>query len=98
MQVSDLSSISESYRKFTFESCLCARFRYIGKHHYYDLNRQIAEGMYKTIMNFGTDKNEKAHPRGAVAKKIKRYAKTMGTREDRKKRLYKKRERVCTRL
>ena len=28
------------------------------------------------------DKNEKAHPHGAVEKKIKRYAKTMGTRED----------------
>ena len=59
VQVSDLNGIPEGYRKFTFQSCLCARFRYIGKHHYYDLNRQIAEGMYKTIMNFGSDKNEK---------------------------------------
>jgi len=36
------------------------------------------------------DKNEKAHPQGAVAKKIKRHAKTMGTREDRKKRQLKR--------
>jgi AraC family transcriptional regulator len=43
----------------TFEASLCARFRYIGKHHYNELSRYTAEAMYKAIWNFADDEQSK---------------------------------------
>jgi len=59
VQVKNFNNMPQGYRKFTFDSCLCARFRYIGQHHFYDLNRQIAVEMYNKIWKFANDKNEK---------------------------------------
>jgi len=53
VQVDNAKNIPKGYKSYTIKNCLCARFRYIGKHHYYDLNRKIAIEMYNTIWKFG---------------------------------------------
>ena len=57
--VNDINHIPAGFRGYTFESCLCARFRYIGQHHYYDINRKIACEMYKRISKFAGNNDEK---------------------------------------
>jgi len=59
VQVKNFKNIPEKYRKFNFKSCLCARFNYIGQHHYYDINRHIAGEMYYMIWKFSNDKHQK---------------------------------------
>ena len=59
VQVKNYKKLPEGYRKYSFNSCLCARFRYIGKHHYYDLNQQIAGEMYSMIQKFAKDEQQK---------------------------------------
>ena len=59
MQVRDTKNIPHGYTKYTFNSCLCARFRYIGQHHYYDLNQNIAGEMYNAIEKFAADEQSK---------------------------------------
>ena len=44
------------------------------------------------------DKNEKAHPHGAAAKKKKQFERTMGTRKDRKERQLKRLNKKLTNL
>ena len=36
----------------TFPASLCAKFHYIGQHHYFDLNAIVAEGMYNAIWEY----------------------------------------------
>jgi AraC family transcriptional regulator len=57
--VSNLNEIPDGLSGNTFESSLCARFRYIGRHHYYDINRNIAGGMYDVIRKFAQDEQAK---------------------------------------
>jgi len=38
---------------------MCARFRYIGQHHYYDLNSEVAKKMYFAIWKYNNDENAK---------------------------------------
>ncbi|MDR0502394.1 MAG: helix-turn-helix domain-containing protein [Treponema sp.] len=59
VQVKNFNNIPEGFSKYVFDSCLCARFRYIGKHHYYDLNRRMAGEMYNKIWKFANDSNQK---------------------------------------
>jgi len=59
VQVNDFNKIPEGYRKYSFDSSLCARFRYIGQHHYYDINSRIAGEMYNMICKFANDKQQK---------------------------------------
>ena len=59
VQVKNVDNVSDNFKGYTFDSCLCARFRYIGKHHYYDINKQMAQSMYKKIRMFENDKKEK---------------------------------------
>lgn len=40
-------------------ACTCARFHYIGKHHYYDINADIAHGMYDAIVDFVNKEGKK---------------------------------------
>ncbi|NLO39587.1 MAG: hypothetical protein GX115_08975 [Ruminiclostridium sp.] len=42
-----------------FPASLCARFHYIGPHNYYDINADIARGMYEAIVAFANDKSTK---------------------------------------
>ncbi|MCL2264730.1 MAG: helix-turn-helix domain-containing protein [Treponema sp.] len=59
VHVKNFNKVPEGYRKYTFGSCLCARFRYIGQHHYYEINSRIAGEMYYTIWKFANDKQQK---------------------------------------
>jgi AraC family transcriptional regulator len=57
--VTDLSNIPEGLSSYTFEASLCARFRYIGQHHYTELNREIMQPMYDEVKKFRTNEKEK---------------------------------------
>jgi AraC family transcriptional regulator len=59
MQVKNLKNIPQGYDSDTFDASLCARFRYIGQHHYYDIDRNIAAAMYSAVQRFADDKNSK---------------------------------------
>ncbi|MDR2972937.1 MAG: helix-turn-helix domain-containing protein, partial [Bacteroidales bacterium] len=59
VQVRDIKNIPHGYRKYTFENSLCARFRYIGQHHYLDLSKHTAEAMYNAIWQFANDEQAK---------------------------------------
>ena len=55
VQVKNLNTIPDGFCGDTFETSLCARFRYIGRHHYYDINRNRAISMYEAIDKFFTE-------------------------------------------
>jgi len=43
----------------TFPASLCAKFHYIGQHHYFDLNRTVAKEMYKAIWAYANSNDAK---------------------------------------
>jgi AraC family transcriptional regulator len=57
--VKNLEDIPPGLNGDTFDTSLCARFRYIGQHHYYDLHREIMQPMYDEIYKFRTSETEK---------------------------------------
>ena len=59
VQVRNLSDIPSGFSGATFNTSMCARFRYIGQHHYYDINRNIANKMYSAILKYMNDENAK---------------------------------------
>jgi AraC family transcriptional regulator len=59
VQVENLRNIPHGYCGDTFETSLCARFRYIGQHHYYDINKNAASMMYNAIKKFAQNANVK---------------------------------------
>jgi AraC family transcriptional regulator len=59
VQVRNLSDIPHGLSGTTFNTSMCARFRYIGQHHYYDLNREIANKMYSAIRKYVNDETSK---------------------------------------
>lgn len=59
LQTTDLGHIPEGLAGDTFPSALCARFHYIGKHHYYDINVDMARKMYDAIVAYVNDKSSK---------------------------------------
>ncbi|MCL2212108.1 MAG: helix-turn-helix domain-containing protein [Treponema sp.] len=59
VQVRNLKNIPHGYRTYTFNSSLCARFRYIGQHHFYNLDKNRAGEMYNSIRKFASHKNVK---------------------------------------
>ena len=59
LQVKDLKNIPQGFHGDTFDTSLCARFRYIGEHQYYDLNYDVLSGMYNKIIEFGNDDHTK---------------------------------------
>ena len=58
LQVKNFKSIPPGFTNYTFETSLCARFRYIGQHHYYDINRTAAAAMYEAMWKFAKDEYE----------------------------------------
>jgi len=52
IRVKSLKKIPEGFEGYTFKPSLCARFRYIGQHHYFEINRNRAKSMYSAIENF----------------------------------------------
>jgi len=59
IQVRNLFDIPDGLSGATFNTSMCARFRYIGQHHYYDINRDIANKMYDAILKYMNDENAK---------------------------------------
>jgi len=59
VQVRNLSDVPNGFSGATFNTSMCARFRYIGQHHYYDINRNIANKMYSAILKYMNDENAK---------------------------------------
>jgi AraC family transcriptional regulator len=54
-QVENLKNIPQGFCGDTFDASLCARFRYIGEHHYYDINCNVLSGLYNKILEFAND-------------------------------------------
>jgi len=52
VQVANLKNIPYGLYGNTFGTSMCARFRYIGQHHYYDTNENVVSMMYNVISNF----------------------------------------------
>ena len=52
VQVENFNNIPEGFSKDTFEASLCAKFRYIGQHHFLEINRNVACSMYEAIRKF----------------------------------------------
>jgi AraC family transcriptional regulator len=59
VQVKHLENIPHGYHGYTFVTSQCARFRYIGKHHYHDIDRNAATAMYDIIQKFANNKESK---------------------------------------
>jgi DUF1680 family protein len=59
VQVENTENIPYGCCGHTFETSMCARFRYIGQHHYYDLNKNVASMMYNAIIKFAQNDNAK---------------------------------------
>ncbi|HEX2945185.1 MAG TPA: helix-turn-helix domain-containing protein [Clostridia bacterium] len=59
VRVKELKNIPYGLEGDSFPASLCARFHYIGPHHYYDISADIARGMYNSIVAFANDKNAK---------------------------------------
>ncbi|MCL2764773.1 MAG: helix-turn-helix domain-containing protein [Treponema sp.] len=55
VQVKNEKNFAQGYKRYTFRDSLCARFRYIGQHHYYELNRNIMKAMYNAIEKYSGD-------------------------------------------
>jgi AraC family transcriptional regulator len=59
LQVRHLKDIPHGYSHDTFDSSQCARFRYIGQHHYHDIDANMAAAMYGAIWKYANDKEAK---------------------------------------
>jgi AraC family transcriptional regulator len=59
VQVENIANIPDECCGDTFETSMCARFRYIGQHHYYDINKNVASMMYTAIMKFAQNEHSK---------------------------------------
>ena len=59
VKVKDSSSTPEGMMSDRFPASMCARFHYIGKHHYYDINVDVARGMYDAICDFANQEGKK---------------------------------------
>ena len=59
VQVQNFKNLQKGFRKDTFETTLCAKFRYIGQHHYSNIDRNSASSMYNAIKSFSNNLNSK---------------------------------------
>ena len=59
VQVREKSAIPQGFYTDTFPSALCARFHYIGRHHYGEIDAITAGGMYEAILAFVHNKEAK---------------------------------------
>ncbi len=56
--VKNLDDVPAGLTGDSFAPSLCVRFHYIGQHQYYDINADIARGMYDAIVAFVHDESE----------------------------------------
>jgi len=59
VQVGNLKNIPHGFTGDTFKTSMCAKFRYMGQHHYYDINKKTASRMYAAIKNFAQNEHAK---------------------------------------
>jgi AraC family transcriptional regulator len=59
VQVENIKNIPQGFCGITFETSLYARFRYIGQHHYYDIDKNVSLMMDNAIINFAQNKYSK---------------------------------------
>jgi AraC family transcriptional regulator len=52
VQVEKFKDIPQGLSEDTFDSALCAKFRYMGQHHYSVIDRKVATSMYEAIWKF----------------------------------------------
>jgi AraC family transcriptional regulator len=52
VRVKALKKIPKGFDGYTFNPSLCVKFRYIGQHHYFDIDRNRAKSMYSAIEKF----------------------------------------------
>jgi len=57
VKVANLKNIPYGLCGLTFETSMCARFRYIGQHHYYDTNENVVSMFYNVISNFAQNEH-----------------------------------------
>ncbi|MCL2753255.1 MAG: helix-turn-helix domain-containing protein [Defluviitaleaceae bacterium] len=55
--VTNLKNIPEKLHTYTFAASLCAKFHYIGQHHYLELNENVAKEMYQAIGEYHNSKD-----------------------------------------
>ena len=53
--VKKIGHIPHGLEAYTFSPSLCARFRYIGQHHYFDISSKVAGGMFEAIDAYNND-------------------------------------------
>jgi AraC family transcriptional regulator len=59
IQVESIKNLAEGFCGVTFDTSMCARFRYIGQHHYYDINKNVSSIMQNAVVNFAQNKHSK---------------------------------------
>ena len=59
VQVVDLKNIPQGFYGDTIDTSQYDRYRYIGKHHYYEINHDILSGMFKKVQEFIDDEQIK---------------------------------------
>ena len=52
VEVENTNNIPQGFDIEIFKSSLCVRFRYIGQHHFYDLNHNTASAMFNSISKY----------------------------------------------
>jgi len=57
VQVRNLSDIPNGFCGTTFDTSMCARFRFIGQHQNKEINAETANKMYSAIRKYVNDKN-----------------------------------------
>jgi len=59
VQVKNIDYIPVGLTAYSFETSMCARFRYIGQHHLYDINQKVAVEVYNAIQKLTQDEMSK---------------------------------------
>jgi AraC family transcriptional regulator len=59
VQVANLNNVPPGLCGYTFETSMCARFRYIGQHGYYGIDGNVVSMMSNAIGDFAKDENAK---------------------------------------
>jgi AraC family transcriptional regulator len=59
LQVKNLKNIPHGFCGDTFNTSMCAKFRYIGQHHYYDINKNVASRLFDAIIRFAENEHSK---------------------------------------
>jgi AraC family transcriptional regulator len=59
VQVENIKNIPQGFYGIAFEASMCVRFRYIGQHHYYDIDKNVSSMIDNAVINFAQNKHSK---------------------------------------